>query len=108
MVDAAYGTSPDFPYSLHVSKAFFEELSEAEKIVQPLTKASFYMQGDFNTLPHVINMFGIVYQSFGKISQRTELQGLLEKMEPPGATYILSSFYASRQIHTSFPKYGSF
>jgi hypothetical protein len=79
MVDAAYGTAPDFPSSLHVSEAFFEELSEAEKIVQPLTKASLYMQHDFNTLADVINMFGIVYQSFGKISQRTELQGLLEK-----------------------------
>jgi hypothetical protein len=33
MVDAAYGTAPDFPNSLHVSKAFFEKLSEAEKIV---------------------------------------------------------------------------
>jgi hypothetical protein len=79
MIDAAYGTAPDFPYSLHISKSFFEELSKAEKIVQPLTKASLYMQGDFNTLAHVINMFGIVYQSFGKISQSTELQGLLEK-----------------------------
>jgi hypothetical protein len=37
------------------------------------------MQRDFNTLADVINMFGIVHQSFGKISQSTELQGLLEK-----------------------------
>jgi hypothetical protein len=79
MVDVAYGTAPNFPNSLHVREAFFEELSEAEKIVQPLAKALLYMQRDFNTLADVINMFGIVYQSFGKKSQRSELQGLLEK-----------------------------
>jgi hypothetical protein len=80
MVDVAYGTAPNFPNSLQVSKAFFEELSYTEKKVQPLTKAFLYMKRrDFNALADVINMFGIVYQSFGKISQRTELQGLLEK-----------------------------
>jgi hypothetical protein len=43
MVDAAYGTAADFPKNIHVDEAFFEELSEAGKTIQPLTKASLYM-----------------------------------------------------------------
>jgi hypothetical protein len=108
MVDAAYGTAPDFLNSLHVSKAFFEELSEAETIVQPLTKALLYMQGDFNTLADIINMFGIVHQSFGKISQCMELQGLLEKRWSQQEQPIFFLAFMLHPNYSSFPKYGLF
>jgi hypothetical protein len=34
---------------------------------------------EFGPNPHLPNMFGMLYQSFGKTAHATELQGLLEK-----------------------------
>ena len=62
-----------------VDNAFFEQIVDAEKIIRPLIKASFVMQRDCNTLADVLNMFGLLYQSFGKSRYEKELQGLLEK-----------------------------
>lgn len=79
LINAEYGNVNDFPSNIKVDDAFFEELLEAEKVLRPLTKASFLMQRDCNTLADVLNMFGLLYQSFGKAPRAMELQSLLEK-----------------------------
>ena len=70
---------PDFPKDLRVDSAFFEQLVEAELLLRPLTKASFVMQRDCSTLADVLNMFGLLYQSFGESHHANELRGLVEK-----------------------------
>ena len=50
----------DLPKDLVVDNAFFEQIVDAEKIVRPLTKASFVIQRDCNTLADVLNMFGLL------------------------------------------------
>lgn len=79
LIHAEYGNMHDFPEDLKVDDAFFEQLVEAELLLRPLTKASFVMQRDCNTLADVLNMFGLLYQSFEKSHHANELQRLIEK-----------------------------
>jgi hypothetical protein len=50
LIHAEYGNMHDFPEDIEVDNAFFEQLVEAELLLRPLTKASFVMQRDCNTL----------------------------------------------------------
>jgi hypothetical protein len=56
----------------------FSHLLETEKTIQPLTKASLYMQRDCNSLADALNMFGMIYHSFGKTAYHCELHTVLE------------------------------
>ena len=53
MVEAKYSSDDDFPDDLRVDDAFLTNMEMAEKAVRPLTKASFVMQRDSNTLADV-------------------------------------------------------
>ena len=79
---------------------FFDELLEAEEVLRPLSKASFIMQHDRSTLADVLNMFGLLYQSFQKSCHSTKLLSLLEKrwkqQEQP--IFLLASFFDPKYV----------
>jgi len=55
LLHAEYGNVQDFSEDIKVDNTFFEQLVEAELLLRPLTKASFVMQRDCNTLADVLN-----------------------------------------------------
>ena len=64
VVHAKHGSSSDFPKDLVVDDEFFDDVSDAEAAIRPMTKASLLMQRQDNTLAEVMYMFASIYHSF--------------------------------------------
>ena len=100
MVNAEFGFVDDFPSDIIVDDAFFDELLEAEEVLRPLSKASFIMQHDCNTLADVLSMFGLLYQSFQKSCHSTKLLSLLEKRwkQQERPLFLLAFFFHPKYV----------
>ena len=89
-----------FPICHYCKWHFFDKLLEAEEVLRSLSKASFIMQHDCNTLADVLNMLGLIYQSFQKSCHLTKLLPLLEKnwkqQEQP--LFLLAFFFHPKYV----------
>lgn len=61
----------DFPRRLRVllDDSFWEELTRAEKVIAPLSLASYQLQRDQNTVGDVVKAFGEIYRGFKQATE---------------------------------------
>ena len=81
LVEVKYSTDADFLDQLRIETGLFESLIEAEQSIRPLVLASMLMQRDSNTLADVVNMFGILYQSFKPLRNADHSRLVIDTLE---------------------------
>lgn len=61
-----FGDTPGFPSTVNAIRApgFWEDLAEVERIIRPLSAASYHLQRNENTLADVVSSFCNIYRNF--------------------------------------------